>query len=255
MNELAHHANAFMLVLIRTSGVVMTAPVFGAAMVPMPVKAAFVLAVSLLLAPTLPAGAAAPAGLAAFGVAALRELGIGLVMGFAAMLVFGAFQVAGGIAGNQMGFTMGELVDPLLEEEETSTLTQFHYVLAMLLFLAINGHHWFLQALQASFREVPLGGMQLTAALGQGLTGRFVELFAAGVKMAAPAICVLTLVTIALAMLARAAPLLNMLMISITLRVAVGLLLMGVLLPYVCRMGSSLFLEMRNDLGLLIRAM
>ena len=95
----------------------------------------------------------------------------------------------------------------------------------------------------------------LSAAITRGMFERFVEVFAAGLKMAAPAVCVLLLVTIGLGMLARAAPLLNMLTISISLRIVVGLVLVGSLMPYTYRFGKFLLLNMRADLALLIEAL
>jgi len=254
MNDILIHANRFMLVLIRTSGVVMVAPVFGTPMVPMRVKAAFVMLVSFVLTPVVTCSVPALDNIAAFGTAAVRELGVGLVMGFSSMLVFSAFDFAGELVGKQMGLAMGEEANPLFEDSST-VLSQFHNILALLLFLSINGHHWFLQALGASFQRVPLGGMELSAALTKGMMQRFIEMFSVGLKMAAPAVCVLLLLTVSLAMLARAAPMLNMLMISISLRIAAGLMLIGLLLPYVYSFGMNLFFNLRTDLDLILKAM
>jgi len=254
MNEILLHTDKFMLVLIRTSGVVMLAPMFGGAVVPMRIKAAFVLILSVVLTPVVESAAPQAGGFLAYGILAVRELTVGLTMGFAAVLAFGSFQIAGEFIGRQMGFAMGRLADPL-HEESTSVLNQFHYILAMLIFLAVNGHHWFLQALGSSFNSIPLGTSTLSAAITRGMFERFVEVFAAGLKMAAPAVCVLVLVTIGLGMLARAAPLLNMLTISISLRIVVGLVLVGSLMPYTYRFGKFLLLNMRADLALLIEAL
>jgi len=254
MNELLAHTDKFMLVLIRTSGVVMLAPMFGAATVPMRIKAAFVLLLSLLLTPLVGGAAPVASSLPAYGVLVFRELIVGLTMGFTAILTFGSFQIAGGFIGRQMGLALGRLADPLYDQP-ASALGQFHYTLGMLIFLALNGHHWFLRALSASFASVPLGGSALSGPIINGLTARFMSLFSAGLKMAAPAVCVLVLITISLAMLARAAPLLNMLMISISLRIAVGLVLVGSLIPYTYKFGKVLLYGMRADLALLIRAL
>jgi len=223
-------------------------------MVPMRVKAAFVVLVSFVLTPVVSGSVPALDNLAEFGTAAVRELGVGLVMGLSSLLMFSAFDFAGELVGKQMGLAMGEEADPLFEGSST-VLSQFHNILALLLFLSINGHHWFLQALSASFQNVPLGGMELSSALTKGLTQRFIEMFSAGLKMAAPAVCVLLLLTVSLAMLARAAPLLNMLMISISLRIAAGLMLMGLLLPYIYSFGMNLLINLRTDLDLILKAL
>jgi len=254
MNEILGHANKFVLVLVRTSGVIMIAPVFGAAAVPTRIKAAFVLLLSFVLTPMVASEAPALNNALAYGVVAVRELSIGLMMGFTAILAFGSFQIAGQFIGRQMGLALGELADPLLEQQ-ASVFSQFYYILAMLAFVAVDGHHWFLQALGASFASIPLGGSSLPASVTAGMVDRFVAVFIAGIKMAAPAVCVLVLVTIALGMLSRAAPLLNMLMISISLRIAVGLVVIGIMMPHVYRYGSFLLENIRSDLSLLVKAL
>ena len=254
MTELFSHTDKFVLVLVRTSGVIMVAPVFGAAAVPARIKAAFVLVLSLMLMPVVKSEAPALGSVLAYCVVAVRELSIGLMMGFTAILAFGAFQIAGEFIGRQMGLALGELADPLLEQQ-ASVFSQFHYILAMLAFVAVDGHHWFLQALAASFASIPLGESTLPAAVTAGMVDRFVAVFVAGIKMAAPAVCVLLLVTIGLAMLARAAPLLNMLMISISLRIAAGLVAVGIMIPYVYKFGLPLLQNIRNDLSLLVKAL
>jgi len=254
MNEMLLHVNKFMLVLIRTSGVVVMAPLFGSEPVPARIKAALILMVAVVLTPVAEGSAPLLTNVPAFGVSAVRELFVGLVMGFSAYLTFSAFQIAGEFVSMQMGLSMGEIADPLYGGQ-TSVLSQFHYMLAMLIFLSINGHHWFLQGLGASFRSVPLGEATLSTALTGGLVQRFVELFSAGLKMAAPTVCVLTLITMGLGMLARAAPLLNILLISMSLRLAAGLVLMGVLVPYVFRFGKFLLMGLETDLSQLIKAM
>ena len=254
MNELLSVADTFVLVLIRASGVVAAAPVFGGTMAPTRIKAALVLLLAIVLTPMVPGPAPEISGVVGFGLIALRELIIGLGMGLVAAMTLSAFQLAGELIGVQMGFTMGEMADPLTMQD-SSVISQFLYVLALLTLLAINGHHWFLQALAASFRTVPLGGAHLSAGLASGLVERFVALFNAGVQLAAPAIGVLLLITIAVGMLARAAPLLNIMLISFSLRIAVGMVLLGFLLPYMYKFGKYLLLNMQNDLGSLIKAM
>ncbi|HUS58020.1 MAG TPA: flagellar biosynthetic protein FliR [Planctomycetota bacterium] len=255
MNELLLlHANKFMLVLVRTSGVLIMAPMFGTGPVPARIKAALILLIAVVLTPVVDGTAPQMTEVAAFGVCAVRELFLGLAMGFAAFLAFSAFQLAGELVSTQMGLTMGEIADPLYGGQ-SSAISQLNYVLAMLLFLAINGHHWFLQGLGASFKTIPLGGATLSAAVTRGMIDRFVEMFAAGLKLAAPAVCVLTLITLGMGMLARAAPMLNILMISMSVRIAAGLVLTGVLIPYVFSFGRHLLAGLQSDLSSLIKAM
>jgi len=254
MNELLAVTNKFMFVLIRASGVVMVVPIFGTLMVPVRIKAALVLLLAIVLTPVVPGPAPETAGVVAFGIYAVKELMIGLALGLVAAMTFGAFQLAGELIGTQMGFTMGEMADPLLAQS-SSAISQFLNIMAMLTLLAMNGHHWFLQALGASFQSVPLGTAELTPSLVSGLVERFVGLFVAGLKLAAPAVGVLVLVTVAIGMLARAAPLLNIMMMSFSLRIAAGLILLGSLLPYMYVFGRYLLQGMQNDIGQLIKAM
>ena len=128
MIELFSHTDKFVLVLVRTSGVIMVAPVFGAAAVPARIKAAFVLVLSLMLMPVVKSEAPALGSVLAYCVVAVRELSIGLMMGFTAILAFGAFQIAGQFVGRQMGLALGELADLCFRApaERTDLVQQLH---------------------------------------------------------------------------------------------------------------------------------
>jgi len=255
LTDLLGNLQLFMAVLIRTSGVILATPVINGREVPLPVKAGLVLVIAVLIFPTLPAAEFRPAhDLVGFAAMAAGELAVGLALSFVALLTFGTVQIAGEMISRQMDFDFAQIADPLFDEE-ASLLSQFNLLMAAVVLLAINGHHWFLQALHDSFARVPIGGFVWSGRLCAAAVDLFSSIYVLGVQLAAPLVCAFLLITVAVGVLARVAPQLNVLMIGIGLRVGAGLIGIGLFIPYLVAYIERLMLGMRRDLYLVIEAM
>lgn len=213
----------FLLVLFRITGVMMLAPVFGSAMIPAPVKIFLSLLLSLLFFPIVKAkGAAVPPDATLLTLAVAWELAVGLIIGFAAAMLFAGVQFGGHLIDQELGLQQANLLDPMLNEQ-ISILGQFKVLLATLIYLLINGHHLLISALSDSFRSVPLMGLRFSEGAALHLSDTLMrDLFRMGVEIAAPALVTLFLITIAMAFMARTAPEMNIFGFSFTLRLAVG---------------------------------
>ncbi len=247
---LVTHFELFVLVLCRTTGVFLAAPVFSSPVLPRLVKALLVGVVAACLLPMVVAeagGATLPATWLGFGAAAAKEIVVGLVLGFFALLAYTAVQVTGELLSEQMGFAMSKVADPTTEVE-MAVVARLATVLGLLLFLAVDGHHWLLMALSRSFARVPVGGMEL----GAGTVGRLVDGFAAmfesGVVFAAPVLCVTVLVTVAIGIVARLVPQIHALMLAFPLKIGVGLLMLGIALPFILHAAERHFVAMGRGL-------
>lgn len=214
----------FLLALTRVSGMVFLAPVFGNPALPMKVKALLSILLALLFFPTLRADGSVPsADLGALLLAAGGELAVGMAIGFAASLLFAGVQLAGQIIDQELGLQGANLLDPL--SNETITIAgQFKMILATLVFLLINGHHFLIRAVGESFRAVPplafTPSSQAAMTLSDGLIG---GLFRMAVQIAAPTLVTVFLVTVAVAFVARAVPEMNVFALGFALRCAAGL--------------------------------
>ena len=209
------------LIAGRFGGVMATAPAFSNRHLPARIRMGFALLVAFVLTP-LHRSNPVPSGASAIAAAMTTEVLVGIAIGFAASLVFMAVQVAGEITDMSAGFTVSMQFNPALGIQ-ASVLAQLQVTLATLLFLAIDGHHSVIAAAADSFRVLPLGAA-LSAASAARSIDLAAELFSLGVRMALPAVISLMLTDVALSMIARTAPQINLFTVGIPLKMGVGLL-------------------------------
>ncbi len=244
----------FLLVLARLAGLLGTAPVLGDARVPIRVRAGFAVIFAAALAPAVATPEALPTTLWGLAGALAVETGLGAMLGFVAQLVFAGVELGGQLAGIQMGFGLDTIVDPQTRGRIT-VVAQWQQLLAMLVFLALDVHHLLIRALLASFQTAPPGGLVLSGVgLGAaiGLSG---ELFAIGVRIAAPVMIALLLTNGALGVLARTIPQLNVFVVGFPVNVGVGLVVMGASLPFTFRLLAAHFGELEPTLAAMVRGL
>jgi len=245
------------LALARVSGLFIMAPIFAARTAPMRVRAALVFFITLAMLPILgttsPVAAATTNPLVLAGMLAFETL-IGFTIGLVAQLIFGAVQMAGQLAGIQMGIGLANLIDPQSQEHITS-LAQWQNLLALLVFLSVDGHHILIRAVADSFRVLPLGG-GLPSAPGFGLViGLAGGLFVVALKVAAPVLVLLLLVNAAMGVLAKLIPQLNVFIVGIPLNVAAGLFVVAASQPFTVRLLMTSFSEVGDSLAAVVRAL
>ena len=241
----------YLLALVRVSGIFFAAPFYSGPGIPIRMKAALAAIVALLLLPLSTAGSVAPvltdAGVVALAIMAVQELALGFALGLGGALVMAAVQTAGHLIGQDIGFNMGSIIDPLTNEQST-VVSQLKAAIAMFLFVGLDLHHDVLRALRHSVAVVPLGGLgERLAALATGgqieemviREGRF--LLDASVRLALPVTVTLMVVTVGMAFLARAIPEMNVFALGFTLRSLVGIWVLALSLPVLGRAFAVLF--------------
>jgi flagellar biosynthetic protein FliR len=219
----------FVLVLLRTGACVAMFPVFGGDTVPFQVKAALSLVLAAVLFPVVRGFLAPqllPASVMGLGVAAAGELMVGFALGFAVQMLMAGAELAGHMIGYQMGFGIVSVIDPQ-SQQESSLMAELMNLLTLLVFLCVNGHHIFLRAMAASFEIVPPGALALKGALCQLMMKQGGQIFLLAIKMGAPVIAALLFVTLGFALLSRAVPQLNVLVLSFPVSIVVGLIFFG----------------------------
>ncbi len=227
-------AQLFFLALTRILAMVIYVPVLGGQTIPAQVRIGLGLLLSAVLVPWQPLPAGAPViGTFAFGMAIGKELLIGTLAGFAAALTFGAVQLAGETMGLSSGFGSSRIFNPSLGESG-SAFDQIFIMVAMLLFLALDGHHLFLLAVQKTFTLLPINA-PLPDLTADRLLLMTAQLIGAGVQMAFPVVGALLLTDLTLGLLARVAPQVQVFFLGLPIKVAVALLALtitfGVALP------------------------
>ncbi len=229
------------LVFVRTLALFATAPLFSSRSVPVIAKIGLAALLSLLILPTLTTAAPLPLPGAegtltnwptewlSLFLSIGQEVLVGVTIGFVSNLVFLTVGMAASIMGVQVGFRAANLFDPM-SAASTTVLEQFYNLLAIALFLVINGHHWLLLGLSRTFEVAPLGTFvfqPITLERLMFLTG---ETFVAAVRIALPVMGALLLADLGMGVVARAVPQIHVFFLGLPLKEGFGLAALGVAL-------------------------
>ena len=210
----------FVLVLARTGALVVASPVLGQGTGFAGYRVALIAFLSLLLFTAL--GAPVTVAPTELALMAVREVVIGIFLGFMLHLVLLAVRVAGELVGQEMGFLVARQVDPTSGVAST-LVTNLYENVFLLVLLALDGHHWLLRSLERSFAFAPIGSVHLGERVGPTAIAMFAEMFRAGIVFAAPVMVFLVIVSVLIGLLSRAVPGLNVMEVGFTLRVLVAL--------------------------------
>lgn len=220
---------SFLMTFMRMSLLVFLLPFFGGETIPRSVKASLCLVMTLALWPHMSfPGEQLPASMWNILLLLLGELLLGMTLGLVVHFLFAAIRTGGQIVGFQMGFAMVNIVDPMTGASN-GVAAHFLYMVSLLVFLSLDGHLLLLQTLTQSFDMVPFGGIMATPALASHLLELSADLFVLAVKIAAPIMASLFLVDVGLALVARAAPQMHVLIIGFPLKISVGFFFLGML--------------------------
>jgi flagellar biosynthetic protein FliR len=168
-------------------------------------------------------------------------------------LIFVGLQIAGQLSGYQMGMALAEVIDPA-DGEQIPLLAQFFQIFAFLIFLTVNAHHWFLRALADSFHLVPPLGFKLSGSLIEQLMRVAGNMFVIAIKVGAPVIAALLLTTIALGLIARTVPQMNVFFVAMPLKIMIGLMFVGFSLPYLSSFLNAVFRKLGDMIFVLLKA-
>lgn len=223
---------AFALVFLRVVAFVVAMPVIGTTAVPVQVKVLLSVAMAMILFPvmrfqngdwiriseqvTLLAG---------------REVLIGLFLGFLMRLFFFAVSIAGELIGVSSGASQAQLFNPAMGTQ-SNVLEQFYTVLATLFFFGLNGHHLFIEGMAKSFELLPVTDVGFrTSGLAQ-VSARFQDILLIGVKLAAPVMVSILLTNLAMGVLGRAVPQMNVFMTSMQVTFLITLFILMITVPF-----------------------
>jgi flagellar biosynthetic protein FliR len=237
MNELLNQigqqqAAGFILVLARVSPLFLLAPVFSSKMLPARARGVAAVAISFGLAPWALHGHHVTLDVMQLAGLVVKELLVGLAYAFALGAVFAAVSVAGSMLDTAMGFSYGSLIDPITGNQ-SQMLSQLYAMVGILVFIAIDGDHWMIAGLARSYQLVPIDKFPSLGAIVGGADKAFVSIFASALELAAPVLIAVLITDTAMGIVARIMPQLNVFAVGFPAKIAVGLLIMGVSLPFV----------------------
>jgi len=218
------------MIASRMSGIVMFTPFLGDAIVPTGIKAALVVTLTALLYPVLVLRVP-PALPERWPFILACELLVGIALGLTANLVFEAAQMAGQVLSVQMGYSLVNILDPQTQVE-TNVLSVFHQNFLLLIFLALNAHHWLLRAVARSFDYLPPGSAHLHGAFVTSLLAAAGSVLKIGVQIAAPILGATLVADIFLGLLSKASPQLPLLMLGPAIKGLFGVMLLITVMRY-----------------------
>jgi flagellar biosynthetic protein FliR len=218
----------FFLILTRVSVILFLFPFFSSRVIPVLTKAGLALIITVILYPvihTLPG--AFPAS--AWGMArmVLSELIVGMILGLLSQMFFEGVRIMGQLVGFQTGFAITNILDPQ-SGMQVSILSNMAYLVAMVLFLLLNGHHILLGAMRESFQIIEVGSLNLNRQIFQRVMASSADMFVIAIKIGAPAIAALLFTKVAFGLITKLIPQMNIMIVAFPVQIVVGLLFFGV---------------------------
>lgn len=225
----------FFASLMRVGGLFLVIPIFGDSTIPPLVKVFLSFTINMIVFPIAAARGLAIASAASttdMGIIllTLKEAAVGLTLGFIAKIFFDGLTFAFGHIGNQMGFNMASAYDHHTEAN-IPVISHMIMIFATMLFLAINGHHLFLKALVQSYQVVPIGGLVVSKSMVAYVLDTSAQVFWIAAKISAPMALTIFLINCAFGIISKAVPQINVFVVSFTINILTGFLVISLSLP------------------------
>jgi flagellar biosynthetic protein FliR len=245
----------FVLVFTRIGAIITTAPVLGSPSVPVRVKIGLAFIMTFVFFPF--AGSYQEVvkwGQIELFFALAREILLGITVGFVSNLIFSGINLAGQLMGFQMGFAIVNVMDPL-NQTQVSVISQFLGLASLILFITVNGHYWFIEAIAESFNFLRLGEANLSNFIIRDVMKAGAELFVIALKIGAPLFAIIIAINVGLGIVARTVPQMNVFIVGFPRTIGAGLIGIGVTLPIFFEVAKGLFNKMGWNVFSLLKAM
>jgi len=237
---------AFFMVTTRISAFILLVPIFSLESTPVRIKAAIILLLSLFFTYINPVKISSNISIIQIVLLLCGEATYGLALGLITNLIFSAVRLSARITEREMGFTFAEVLDPLTGEQDPA-FGIFIEMIFMLVFLSANGHHALLTILSRSCSTVPIGDIPAINILTNAVIEAGSAMFIAGLRLAAPVLAAFILLLVILAVLARAAPEMNILLLSLPMKIGLGFIMSIIFLDFISGFVSE-FADWMNKL-------
>ncbi|MCH7908381.1 MAG: flagellar biosynthetic protein FliR [Candidatus Hydrogenedentes bacterium] len=247
--------SVFLLVAIRFSGLIVSAPILGSGNFPVIGKIGLIGLSAMLVTPGVPAlDTPIPSEPLAFALMAATELLIGLIIGLVMTLIFAAIQVGGQIMDMQSGFGMMNVFNPALETQ-FPIFGFFYFIIAVLYLLIIGGHRMMIRALAGTFETIPLGGLAPDENLMWVVTRWGSGMFFDALLIAAPVMAAMMLAYITMGLMGRVVPQIHLFVVGFPLTIATALFVVALSLDLYIRLLNGMFSDMFRNVSTLIRGL
>jgi flagellar biosynthesis protein FliR len=233
--------SGLLTIAVRLSGLMLFAPFFGSSAIPPRVKAGLVIALTLLLFPSVGRGIGT-FSIVGWPIMIFTEFLIGVGMGIATNIVFEAAGLAGQMLGIQMGYSLVNILDPQTQVD-TTVVSIFFESMVMLLFLAMDVHYWLLKAIGNSFLYLPPATTSLRGLFTESVLKTVGEIFGLGVQIAAPVLAATMVADILLGLLGKASPQMPLMVLGPATKGLLGISILIATLKYWPDLYRHLFMD------------
>ncbi|MFZ5943692.1 MAG: flagellar biosynthetic protein FliR [Bacillota bacterium] len=244
----------FAIILFRITGFMLAAPVFNSRNLPSHLKIALSLTLSLFVFLTIFGEINTPIINLGFALILISEILIGVVIGFSAQLLFAAIQLAGQSIDMQMGFGIVNVMDPQ-SGMQIPLMGTYKYLLAILVFFLINGHHFLIEALVHSYQLIPMEGINISSSLILLLIEFTGKMFLIAFKLAAPMVGALFITDFVMGIIARTVPQMNVFLVGMPAKILAGFILLLIIMPLYVYLLFALFERAFEDTLKIIRVL
>ncbi len=255
MDQILEHIQFFVFCFARVASFIFILPILGNRSVPVPVKIGMSVFLSILIMPmNRSLQSDLPGELFPFMLLLTNEIAIGLTLGFSTRFIFAGIQMAGELAGMQMGLAMAKIVDPGFQSQ-SSIAAEFKLIIAMLIYLLMSGHHFLLQAFFYSYEQMPILSAWPVKPMVQNVIHMAGIMFESAMKISAPVVVTLLLTNVAFGLLAKTVPQMNILIVGLPLRLGMGLIGLAFTMTLFSHIFRRVFLDFENSFLEFIRIM
>ncbi len=218
--------DVFLLVFIRITGLFVIAPIFSRRSIPLYHKIGFSFMLTILIINTIPNPELGTyQHILQFVFLLAKEFVVGIAIGYVAYLIFNGIYLAGQLIDMRIGFGMVNVLDPLSNIQIPIT-ANFYFIICMIMFLGIDGHFILINAIAKSYNFLPIGAATFNEALINDILSLFTNIFFIGFKIAAPVTAAILVTDVALGVISKAVPQINVFVLGMPLKIGVGLLIM-----------------------------
>jgi flagellar biosynthetic protein FliR len=250
MEWISQYFPSLVLIFCRITSFFVVVPVFSSRNIPAHFKLGISFFVTLMAFSTV-GTTTLIAFDSSYGLTLIREILVGVMLGFIAYMFFTIVQITGAFIDIQMGFGIANVIDPMTGAS-SPVIGNLKYMIAMMLFLSLNGHHLLLKAIIESYEWIPLSNDLLSrmydGQVSEFMLKTFSSVFALSFQIAAPIVVALFLTDIGLGLLARVAPQFNVFVIGAPLKILIGLMLLILLFPGYQFVYKDIFAQMFNSM-------
>ena len=239
----------FLLMFVRVTAILYLLPVFGHKIIQPRLRIGIAFFLTLILYPLAMANPG-------FFWMVIMEVAVGVTIGYFTMFIFAAVSFAGSLIDTDMGFAMVSMADPIDEDIMSTATGVLMTIIFTILFLLFNGHYYLLMALQKSFELIPVGRAAFPSEpVMQAAVNSVTLVMEIGIRLAAPIMVALFITSVALGVIAKTMPQMNIFFVGAPLKIAVGFLTLSAALPGMVKLFEWCVQRMYQDVWALLKIM